>query len=184
MDDAPNAAPFTPSRQRAGNIDLSNRPRVRNADGSISTVRSISIELDGLVYLIPTVVGDSVVSNEEAVRHFQATGQYLGIFESESEADAYAEALHAQQEQMLAPDGHGARLPTDIPGRVTIARVLDVRTVYGDGETYELDEFPGGLAMGHGRAPIVYAQGDRVICYWDAAANVYHISGLAAAQGA
>ena len=80
-----------------GNIDIHHRPVVRNPDGSISTVRSITIGQDGRAVLIPTVVGGRVVSNEAAIQHFQKTGQHLGIFSDEASADSYAQRLHRQQ---------------------------------------------------------------------------------------
>lgn len=85
-----------------GNIDLHHRPVVHNKDGTISTVRSITITPEGGPYkgkavLIPTVVGNRVVSNREAVEHFRKTGQHLGIFASEPDADRYAQSLHEEQ---------------------------------------------------------------------------------------
>ena len=86
-----------------GNIDLSRRPTVKNADGSISTVRSISIGTDKGEVLIPTVIGNRVVSNEEAIRHYQQTGENLGTFDSPQSANAYAETLHEQQARQYLP---------------------------------------------------------------------------------
>ena len=79
-----------PGLIQRGNININARPRVKNPDGSISTVRSISIEQDGKTYLIPTVVGDRVVSNADAIKHFQQTGEHLGAFTNTQAADAYA----------------------------------------------------------------------------------------------
>ena len=82
-----------------GNIDLNNRPVVYNKDGSISTVRSISIGEDGKEILIPTVVNGRIVSDEEAIEHYHNTGEYLGKFNTTQEANAYAENLHKEQEE-------------------------------------------------------------------------------------
>jgi hypothetical protein len=85
-----------------GNIDIHDRPVVQNSDGSISTVRSISIGTDQGEVLIPTVVGNKVVSNEEAIAHYKQTGQHLGIFDNEADATAYAQSLHNEQAQEYA----------------------------------------------------------------------------------
>lgn len=86
----------------AGNIDLLNRPVVKNADGTISTVRSMSFSPDGRVeILIPTVSDDGrVMADDEAIDAFYRSGKHLGVFRSPEAATAYAERLHQDQERI------------------------------------------------------------------------------------
>jgi len=84
----------------AGNINLSTRPVVKNPDGTISTVRSISVDFgDGVETLIPTVSDDGQVLNDaDAIKLFLSTGKHLGKFKDVKSADSFAEKLHKQQE--------------------------------------------------------------------------------------
>lgn len=86
-----------------GNIDLTKRPVVKNADGSISTVRSMSVNIDHEEVLIPTVRDDGhIMSEDDAIKHYMKTGQHLGKFKSPEAASRYAESLHdAQAEYYL-----------------------------------------------------------------------------------
>ena len=119
---APDAAPTTGKSVpqgmiQQGNIDLNTRPVVQNKDGTVSTVRSIGINVNGREVLIPTVSEDGrVMSNAEAVDTFKKTGRHLGMFGSEQDATRYAKQLHEQQAGKLdqsAPPAAPAAAPQD-----------------------------------------------------------------------
>jgi hypothetical protein len=82
-----------------GNINIHQRPVVHNADGSISTVRSMTFtDEDGSTVVVPSVIaGRGIVAPDEAFKYYKQTGQHLGRFNSSEAADAYARALHEQQ---------------------------------------------------------------------------------------
>lgn len=85
-----------------GNIDLTKRPIVHNPDGSYSTVRSASFNIDGREVLVPTVSADGkrILSDQEALDQYRRTGQHLGMFDTPENATAYAQQLHDEQAKL------------------------------------------------------------------------------------
>jgi len=80
-----------------GNIDYSTRPIVKNADGTTSTVKSMSFGTDQGEVLVPTIADDGrEMSPEEAFDQYRKTGKHLGIFKTPEEATRYAELHHAE----------------------------------------------------------------------------------------
>jgi hypothetical protein len=85
-----------------GNIDLAKRPRVKNEDGSISTIQSMSVTIDGREVLIPTITDDGkVLSEDDAVKQYEKTGKHLGIFDNAQNATVFAKQLSAAQGQRI-----------------------------------------------------------------------------------
>lgn len=87
---------------RIGNIDLYRRPSVRAPEGGCSSVRSVFWGIDGAQVLMPTVVGNRVVSDRAALQEYFRTGRHLGIFNSVNNARIYSRTLHLQQARIYA----------------------------------------------------------------------------------
>jgi len=75
--------------------------RLKNADGSTSTIRTMSFEEDGREVLIPTVVDGEQLTEEQAIARYRKTGQHFGKFNSVEDANAEAKRLHEAEEAKL-----------------------------------------------------------------------------------
>jgi hypothetical protein len=76
-------------------LDPGSQPAVMNADGSISTVRTMGAEIDGKQTNLPTVSPDGkMLTPDEAIAQYKATGKHLGQYDTPENADQAAEALH------------------------------------------------------------------------------------------
>lgn len=112
------ASKTVPGLIQAGNIDLAARPVVKNPDGTISTVRSMSFNEDGREILVPTVSPDGkILSNQQAIDLFHSTGQNLGTFDTPDAATQYAQTLHNQQADMYAAPSEKKTITINIEGR-------------------------------------------------------------------
>ena len=84
-----------PGMKTKGNIDLDNRVRIENPDGTFSTIESMSFFVQGEgEVLIPTIDPSGKRLNEkEAKARYMETGEHLGVFETPQEATRFAKNL-------------------------------------------------------------------------------------------
>jgi hypothetical protein len=104
------APPGVPGLMEQGNVDLDHRPIHRNADGSISTVRSMSFadEPGGPEILVPTIADDGTpLDDQQAIDLYHRTGKHLGKFDNPDNATAYAQKLHEAQAKQYLPLANG-----------------------------------------------------------------------------
>lgn len=67
------------------------KPIVSNADGSISTERTITVEMDGRHYVVPTLHNGKQYSPKMAIEMMRAgINKPVGVFDSAGEADSFA----------------------------------------------------------------------------------------------
>jgi hypothetical protein len=100
-----------PGMIKRGNLNLTNRPVVKNDDGTHSSEYSVSFEDEnGHEVLVPTVVNGKFLTSDgkkppegskaekemfkRAWEHYVKTGENLGVFDNPDHANAYANAVH------------------------------------------------------------------------------------------
>jgi hypothetical protein len=100
-----------PGLIQQGNLDLTNRPSIKNADGTHSSEYSTSFQDEkGREVLVPTIVNGKFLTSDgkkpkegspeekamfkRAWQYYLKTGENLGIFDSPEHADAAANLIH------------------------------------------------------------------------------------------
>jgi soluble lytic murein transglycosylase-like protein len=108
---------------------------VNNADGTMSTVRSISVGIDGKQVVIPTVSDDGkIMTSNEAIKLYLDSGKHLGKFKTVEEADAFAKQLSNDQAKMYSPGntlnnfastpGGGANKKADLISSAFVPKII------------------------------------------------------------
>lgn len=104
-----------------GNLDLNARTvyhgKPRDQPGvDYRTENSFSIGTDQGEVLIPSVVGGRQLTEDEAIAHYEKTGENLGVFSSPEAAEKYAVNLHNRQGSYYSPpEARGNAAPPTRP---------------------------------------------------------------------
>ncbi len=117
-----------PGMIRGGNLDPWNRKILHNADGSYSTTSSISVGTDAGETLIPTVIDGKRYSYDDAIKHFQQTGENFGTFTNPAAADNYATTLHNTQASYISAQGGPDAVTQSATNAPQTATLLSDRT--------------------------------------------------------
>lgn len=82
-----------------GNIDLNSKPLLALGDGSLVSTRGIQYKDDnGKIAIIPTVSDNGLLlTDDEAIDMYKSTGQHLGMFDTEKDANFYHQQLTKSQ---------------------------------------------------------------------------------------
>jgi len=81
---------------------LGQRPHVINADGSASSVRTISANFEGRETLIPTVSHlGRIMSDDDAIAQYKKTREHLGQYRTVEDANIAADQLHLDEAARL-----------------------------------------------------------------------------------
>lgn len=138
-----------------GNVDLRAQPKVRNSNGSVSTVDSRSYGLAGEEVVLPSVTPDGRHLRDDAaiLDEYRRTGRHLGKFGTVPEAEAAARRIHADYEsgryQGRTPSPFGPRNGYE-PRAVPISSNAPVRSgdLYapGDAHSFSMPYVQGELA--------------------------------------
>jgi hypothetical protein len=126
---SPNTAPVAAAAPDsiAGNINLNQRPIVHNPDGSFSTVRSMSFEENGQQVLVPTIDPQGKQMNvQESIDLYHRTGQHLGKFATEAQADSASAAISARQDRHFGQQPVLPVPPTDTSPDYKTAQTQDL----------------------------------------------------------
>ena len=133
----------TAGMKAPGNLDPFNRPVLHNADGTVSTTRSFSIGTDAGEVLIPRIFDGKDHSEQDAIAHFNKTGENFGTFDSPESADAYATRMHDLQAARTPP------APPEIsPAQAAWPNLQALRQGRIDTKQSQID--PGLIAYAHG----------------------------------
>ena len=90
----PPPPPLTPE-QAAAERNLAGPMVVHNPDGTISTERTITVGIGDKFYVIPTLVNGQQLTHRDAIRTAMANRSWVGIYDTQQEADAAAEKRSA-----------------------------------------------------------------------------------------
>jgi hypothetical protein len=123
----PDLSSLTPQEQflyQHHKQNLEGPGKVMNADGSISTIKNITIESNGRTYIIPTVWNGKFLSNQDAIKQAQAVGlEKWPSYGSEEEADARYNQLHAIMEKDVEAYRAANKTPGDVSAYMNHAGV-------------------------------------------------------------
>jgi hypothetical protein len=145
----PQAGAQPPGLVEPGNIDLSNRRVVPNADGTVSTVRSFSVNIDGKETLLPQISPTGKVwSQQEAIANYRKTGQHLGKFDSVASANAYAQQVHQDQATKVSDPRIPLAQKALADPNASEAHKAAARKILGLSSTNTVQSFQGGGVAG------------------------------------
>lgn len=145
-------------------LDPASQPAVQDAEGNISTVRTVGVNVDGKEVNLPTVspTEKRIVTPAEAVEEYRKTGKHLGKYDTPEEAGAAAEALHQQEAQQISQHPQGQQpTPTMTPEMAKAfedalkdqARIPQGPPIPPDAQPVLPSSQPGGAGAGLSLAP-------------------------------